>query len=66
MIPPDSITNPSKSRKSESYFNLSNSPVTVNVYCFEAGSEVNVIREPNSRDSSIDTLNPLDRNTSGL
>ena len=42
MIPPDSITNPSKSRKSESYFNLSNSPVTVNVYCFEAGSEVNV------------------------
>lgn len=66
MIPPDSITNPSKSRKSKSHFNRSDPPVTVNVYCFEAGSEVKVIREPTSRDSSIETLNPLDRNTSGL
>ena len=61
IIPPDSITNPNNSMKSESH-----SLVTVNVYCLEAGREVRAIREPSSRDSSIDTENPLDRNTSEL
>lgn len=66
IIPPDSITNPNNSMKSESHSLTSNSPVTVNVYCLEAGREVRAIREPSSRDSSIDTENPLDRNTSEL
>ena len=56
ITPPDSITSPTNSMKS----------VTVNVYCFDAGSEVSETRDPNGRDSSTVTVNPLFRKVSGL